>query len=80
MQYTLRNIPRTLDQALRQRARREKKTLNQVVIETLAQGLGLEAPQARRRDLRDLVGARPRDPALEQALDDQRRVDPELWR
>jgi SOS-response transcriptional repressor LexA len=35
MQYTLRNIPPQIDQALRRRALSERKSLNQVTIEAL---------------------------------------------
>jgi hypothetical protein len=80
MQYTLRRIPKQLDAALRRRARREGKTLNQVTIEVLAEGLGLLEQPTKRRSVQDLVGARRKDPELEAALEDQRRIDPELWR
>ena len=80
MQYTLRRIPKQVDAALRRRARRERKTLNQVTIEALTEGLGLLEEPKKRRSVQDLVGARRKDPDLEAALDEQRRIDPELWR
>jgi hypothetical protein len=80
MQYTLRRIPKPIDAALRRRALREHKTLNQVVVDVLAEGLGLHDQVKKRRSVRDLLGARPKDPELESALEDQRRIDPELWR
>ena len=80
MQYTLRRIPRDVDAALRRRAKSEHKTLTQIAIEAMAEGLGLAREPARRRSVRDLVGAGPRDPDLEAALDAQRQIDPELWR
>ena len=80
MQYTLRRIPKQLDAAIRRRARREGKTLNQVTLEALAEGLGLLEEPTKRRSVDDLVGARRKDPELEAALEDQRRIDPELWR
>jgi hypothetical protein len=80
MQYTLRRIPKQVDAALRRRAQRQRKTLNQVAIEVLAEGLGLLQEPQRRRSVRDLVGARSKDPELEAALENQRRIDPELWR
>lgn len=80
MQYTLRNIPRQLDQALRRRAREQGKTLTEVAIEAMADGVGLKGQRRRRRSVRDLVGARAPDPELRATLDDQRRIDPELWR
>ncbi len=80
MQYTLRNLPKELDQALRRRAREQGKTLSQVAIEAMAEGVGLRGEPKRYRSVRDLVGARSPDPELRSALDDQRRIDPELWR
>lgn len=80
MQYTLRNIPKTLDTALRRRAKQEKKTLNEIALEVMADGLGLQKDPKRRRSLSDIAGAQTTDPGLEAALDDQRRIDAELWR
>jgi hypothetical protein len=80
MQYTLRRIPKHVDAALRKRAERERKTLNQVAVEAMAEGLGLEGARAPRRSVRDIVGTRGKDAALEKAVEDQRRIDPELWR
>ena len=54
--------------------------MNQVAVEVLAEGLGLLDQVKKRRSVRDLVGARPKDPELESALEDQRRIDPDLWR
>jgi hypothetical protein len=80
MQYTLRNIPKPLDVALRKRAREEGKTLTEVAIEAMAAGVGLEESSKRYRSVRDLVGASAPDRALRAALEDQRRIDPELWK
>jgi hypothetical protein len=79
MQYTLRNVPREVDRALREAARREGKSLNEAALEALARGVGLEEP-IRRRDLRDVAGTWVREPEVEEALEDQRRIDPDLWR
>jgi len=40
MQYTLRNVPAELDEALRARARRTGKSLNEVAIEALRRDMG----------------------------------------
>jgi hypothetical protein len=80
MQYTIRGIPRTLDAALRRRAKRDRKTLNQAAVEAMAEGLGMKLESGRRRSFRELVGARSKDSDLEAALDDQRQIDPDLWR
>lgn len=80
MQYTLRNIPEHLDQALRERARREGKSLNEVAVEALARAFGLDGNAAVQRNLDDLVGTWIEDPATDEALDAQRAIDPDLWR
>ena len=82
MQYTIRRIPKAVDRALRERAAREKRSLNEVALEAMAQGLGVGAGAApmKRRDLRDLAGRWVADDAVDQALADQRRVDEEMWR
>jgi hypothetical protein len=81
MQYTIRNVPAVLDDALRKRARETGKRLNETALDALAEGAGLAAvPVRKRRDLSDLVGKWRADPALEEALADQDRIDPDLWR
>ena len=80
MQYTLRNIPREVDRALRLRAKREGKSLNQVAVEALAHGAGVSKEPVRRRDLTHIAGSWAEDPEFDAALRDQDRVDPELWK
>lgn len=80
MQYTIRGIPRSVDRALRERARRENRSLNEVAVEALAEGLGVDEGPRQWRDLSDIAGTWVRDPAVERALEEQRQVDPELWR
>lgn len=80
MQYTIRDIPPHLDVELRERARRERKSLNQVAIEAMAQGLGVGGTRAQRRSLDDVAGTWTKDAAVEKALADQDRVDPKMWK
>jgi hypothetical protein len=80
MQYTIRKIPKEVDAALRRRARRARKTLNETAVEALSEGLDLNVESSRRRSVRDLLGARSKDPKLEQALASQRRIDSTLWK
>jgi hypothetical protein len=49
-------------------------------LEALADGLGLATQAKKRRDLSDLIGTWKPDRALEEAIADQDRIDPELWR
>jgi hypothetical protein len=40
-QYTIRSVPPKLDEALRRRAYKSGKSLNQVAVEAMAQGVGV---------------------------------------
>jgi hypothetical protein len=80
MQYTIRGIPEAIDQAVRERARAEGKSLNEVAVEALADGLGLGDADVVRRDLSDVAGTWKRDKAALAALADQDRVDEDLWK
>lgn len=80
MQYTVRGIPAALDKAMRQRARARGKSLNELAIETLAQGIGLHEAVRERRDLSDIVGTWRKDTAVEAALAAQDEVDEHLWK
>jgi hypothetical protein len=80
MQYTIRGIPPALDAAIRQRARREGKSLNEVALSALAQGLGFDREPVVRRDLDDIVGTWKRDARVEAALVAQDQVDETLWK
>ncbi|MGI9336796.1 MAG: hypothetical protein ACR2RL_26890 [Gammaproteobacteria bacterium] len=79
MQYTLRNIPRHLDERLRRKAREENKSLNEVAIAGLMQAFGLTGTPLDHRDLADISGTWVNDQAVEEALDNQRQIDAELW-
>jgi hypothetical protein len=82
MQYTLRGIPPLVDEALRERAKAEGTSLNEVALEALADGLGLGLGDEDivRRDLSDVVGTWRKEAAVEAALAAQDRVDEGLWR
>ena len=54
MQYTIRNVPPDLDRALKARAEKTGKSVNQVALEALARSVG---QPVRRRDLRGMPGA-----------------------
>jgi hypothetical protein len=79
VQYTVRNVPKSVDERLRELARREGKSLNELALEALAAAVGLELPTTPRRDLSGVVGTWREDEETESALEDQRRVDAELW-
>jgi plasmid stability protein len=80
MQYTIRNVPETLDRALRRAAREQGKSLNEVAIEALARGAGVSGERGRQRDLSDIAGTWRKDPAFDSALAAQDTIDEEMWR
>jgi plasmid stability protein len=77
IQYTIRGVPPEVDRALRQRASRSKQSLNRVILEELtAATLG----EKRRADFSDLVGRWTPDPAFDEILASQRRIDWDKWK
>jgi hypothetical protein len=79
-QYTIRRIPSNVDEALRRRARESRKSFNQVALEALADGAG--SPAGVYDDLDFMIGTLSNAEAekLDAEIEQQRRVDPELWK
>jgi hypothetical protein len=80
IQYTLRNVPPALDRALRRRAKKLSKSLNEVALEALGRGAGVEHQADDQHDLDFLFGSWVDDLEVEAALADQRKIDTDLWR
>ncbi len=68
MQYTIRAIPPKLDTALRRRAQKTGKSLNEVLIETLAKGAGV-SPDANFNDMDWFIGNKTLDSSFDRSLD-----------
>ncbi len=79
VQYTLRGVPREVDELLRRKARRRGISLNQLLIEQICLA-GDGVPGRRYRRLKDLGGRWQNDPEFDRILAEQRRVDRELWK
>ena len=79
-QYTIRQVPPSVDHALRQRARRLGRSLNQIALEALTREAGVEGRPERYTDLDGFFGSWVRDAAVDRALAEQRRVDDALWK
>jgi hypothetical protein len=76
-QYTIRGIPREVDRILRQKAAREKRSLNQLIVDQLtAATIGAK----RKTDLSDVTGGWIPDPAFDEILASQRQIDWEKWK
>ena len=80
MQYTIRNVPDALDAMLRDRAKKEGKSLNEMVIEALARAMGFSRDHLRSRDLSGIAGSWIEDPEFDRAIEDQDRIAEDLWR
>jgi plasmid stability protein len=80
MQYTIRNLPARLDEAIRKRAKEEGKSLNTVAVEALMEAFGLRGSMEPARDVTDLAGSWVEDAAVDEALQAQRGIDDEMWR
>ena len=80
MQYTIRGVPPAVDTALRGRARAARKSLNEAVVDALAEGAGMAGARHRRRSLDDIAGTWKTESAVESALVDQDRIDEDLWK
>ena len=80
MQYTLRKIPRELDKVLRQKARKEGRSLNEIALEALARGAGIDQVIAKNHDLDFAIGTWVEDPEFEKLMKEQRPIDADLWK
>jgi len=80
VQYTVRDVPARVDQALRRKAREEGKSLTQVVRDALAREAGAAGSPIAHHDLDDLAGAWDDDPEFDRAIAAQDQIDEALWR
>jgi len=78
---TIRNLDPETDKVLREKARREGKSINAVVLEILQAGL-LPARKRCYHDLDALVGAWSSDEAdrFDAALDQMSVIDEDVWK
>lgn len=82
---TVRNLPPELARVIRQKAKREKVSLNRAVIDLLeeASGLGKSAKaEGLHHDLDHLAGVWSQEVYEEmmEAVREQRQIEPELWK
>ena len=80
MQYTLRGVPSQVNDVLRQKARQQAKSLNQIAIEALAVGAGVTEEKVHYHDLDDLAGTWKDDPKFDEAIQVQDQIDMTLWK
>jgi hypothetical protein len=66
-QYTIRSVPSKVDQALRKKAQKTGKSLNEVAVEALTKGAGV-TPHATFNDLDWFIGSMQIDPEFDEAI------------
>ena len=69
IQYTIRNVPQTVDGALRKLAVREGTSINAVALDALKTGVGLTDESVRHHDLDKLAGTWIQDDAFDKAVE-----------
>jgi hypothetical protein len=77
IQYTVRGVPTEVDQVLRRRAAQRKLSLNQLIVAELAL---TTVGHQKKADFSDLVGRWTPDPAFDEIVAAQRRIDSDLWK
>ncbi len=75
----MRNVPPEVQKALRRKALKEKKSLNKVLLEALRHEAGGESEPVFNH-LDSLAGTWEEDPAFDEAIALQDRIDEDLWR
>jgi hypothetical protein len=80
---TVRNLPPSVSKALREKARKERLSLNKAVVRLLEEAVGGGGKgRALHHDLDRFFGGWSRGEAdtFDSALREQREVDPEVWK
>jgi len=80
---TVRNLPPAVAKAVKEKARKEKLSLNKAIVKLLEEATGT-APRRRavHHDLDRFFGTWTREQAdaFDEALQEQRQIDPEMWK
>lgn len=80
IQYTIRQVPKHIDQSLREKCKQTHQSLNETAIAAMSKGLGLADDPPRYHDLDVLAATWQEDPAFDAAISAQDQVDPRLWK
>lgn len=79
-QYTVRGVPEKLDTVAREQAQKYHKSLNALLVEALAKGLGVTQDPVTHNDMDDLAGTWVEDDAFDDAIAAFDVVDENLWK
>ncbi len=81
---TVRNLPPAVAKAVKEKARKEKLSLNKAIVRLLEEATGAEKGKKRviHHDLDKFFGTWTKKEAdtFDEALREQRQIDPEMWK
>lgn len=77
--YTIRNVPTSVDRALRSKAAGRRTSLNSLVLQALETAAGIAGDLAEHHDLDVFFGSWVADPNVDCALAEQRTIEPGEW-
>ena len=80
IQYTIRKIPKELDQKLRVASKETSKSLNTLIIETLEKQFVHPEGKPRYRDLNPFSGRWEEDPKFDHAINLFDEIDDSAWK
>ena len=81
---TVRNLPPAVAKAVKEKARKEKLSLNKAIVRLLEEATGNQprAGKELHHDLDQFFGtwSKKEADAFDAALDEQRQIEPEMWK
>ncbi len=80
IQYTIRSVSEKLDDRVREEAQKYGTSLNTMLLEALARGLGVDENQPISNDMDDLAGTWIEDEEFDKAIEAFEVVDEDLWK
>ena len=78
IQYTIRKIPKYLDQVAREKSKKTHKSLNTILLDALSKGLDTSGIMEY-HDMDDLAGTWAADPDIDAGLASFDIIDEDLW-
>lgn len=79
VQLTVRGVPSSVKKVLENRAKKERKSLNNILVEVLCSAASKDTERVF-NDLDYLAGSWVEDPEFDAALKDFEQIDSELWK
>jgi hypothetical protein len=78
-QYTIRNVPASVDRALRRKATERRMSLNSLLLHALESEAGVAGVLPEHHDLDVFFGSWIADVKIDRALAEQRKIQPGEW-